>query len=121
MEEVMATMIAGYILRAKKRNTTVRFYEALGIDMAEQEHGGPKHFEMTSVSAAPVFELYQRTKKFPQDTLMLAVDSIDEAIAVAREFGIVPLQEARLASGLKIAYISDPDGRPILLLQNLNQ
>mgnify|MGYP001602530872 CR=1 FL=1 len=113
----MATQVAGYILRAKDRHTTARFYQELGLNTKEHRHGGPKHYEMGTLTDACVMEVYQWSELFPHDALMLSVDSISNALGIAATYGIQPRTELREMPEMKFIYINDPDGRAIMLIE----
>jgi hypothetical protein len=62
-------------------------------------------------------EIYSRTAVFPQDTLMLNVDSIGESLQIAATFGIRPSTDVREMQGGQFVYITDPDGRPVMFIE----
>lgn len=113
----MATRIAGIVLRTRDRHVTAQFYARLGLATHEHQHGGPKHFEIGPLSPDYVVEIYQGTEIFDQDAIMLEVDSIADAIAVAAEFGISPKTDIRGSESMKFIYITDPDGRDVMLIE----
>lgn len=113
----MAAQIAGYILRARDRHKTARFYEELGLCTKEHQHGGPKHFEMGPLAKSCVAEVYQWSESFPQDALMLNVDSISSTLEIAARYGIEPETEVRDVTDMKFIYIKDPDGRTVMLIE----
>lgn len=54
------------VLRCADLDATLAFYERLGLEFAEEQHGrGPRHFS-TQLGAA-VLELYPATDRFPID------------------------------------------------------
>lgn len=113
----MATEIAGCVLRAKDRHVTARFYSALGLGIDEHQHGGPMHYEVGPLALSCVMEVYSWSESFPQDTLMIYVDSIPATLGVVAEHGIMPTSELKEMSNMKFVYIKDPDNRPVMLIE----
>ena len=113
----MPTRIAGVVLRAADRHVTAQFYARLGLDAREHEHGGPKHYEIGPSSEGFVVEAYARSPAFPSDAIMVEVDSIDAALRAAEQFGVRPSAPAKVAGGLRFVYVTDPDGRPVMLIE----
>jgi len=111
----MKTHILGVILRASKRNKTAEFYKALGLSTHEHAHGGPKHHEIGPLADDAVVELYQQSAEYSRDALIVGVSSLDEALAVAVSFRV--RIDTRLVETKRMAYITDPDGRSILLIE----
>ncbi|MEK7187692.1 MAG: hypothetical protein AAB691_02510 [Patescibacteria group bacterium] len=114
----MATTIAGFVLRATNRQETARFYAELGLHTREHKHGGPAHHEVMPMADTCVMEIYAASPDFPKDALMLIVDSIETALQVASEFGIQATTDVSVLEDTKFVYITDPDGRPVLLIEN---
>ncbi len=113
----MYTRIAGYILRAEDKKITADFYSRLGLGVREHEHGGPLHFEITESSPDSVVEIYQRTNAVSVDALMIEVDSINDALKIVKEFGILPKTALKETIDMQFIYINDPDGRGVMLLE----
>ncbi len=113
----MTTKIAGFILRCEDRNRTAKFYAKLGLTANEHQHGGPLHFEVGSFDENPVVELYIKSARFSRDAIMLEVDSIAAALAVAKEFGIEPKPDRGIFKDFIFEYITDPDGRDVMLIE----
>jgi hypothetical protein len=113
----MPTRIAGVVLRSTDRHVTARFYGSLGLAANEHEHGGPKHYEIGPSSEGFVVEAYLKSPEFPRDALMVEVDSIDAALAAVREFGSQPRTAVKVAGDMKFVYVSDPDGRDVMLIE----
>lgn len=113
----MSTKITGFILRCEDRKRTAEFYAKLGLITNEHQHGGPLHFEVGPFAENPVAELYTKSTRFPKDAVMLEVDSIAAALAVAEEFGIEPKPEHGVFQGFFFYYITDPDGRDVMLIE----
>jgi predicted enzyme related to lactoylglutathione lyase len=113
----MGTQIAGYVLRARDRHITARFYSELGLNMHEHQHGGPMHYEMGPLAPGCVVEVYKSTDVFSHDALMLNVDSISDALEIAARYGIKPTSAVREMTSARFVYITDPDGRMVLLIE----
>lgn len=113
----MATKIAGFILRSHSRRETADFYAALGLNPHEHSHGGPVHFELGPNSPDIVLEIYQRSDAFYQDAVMIAVDSIENAIKAIEKFDPDPIYPIKGDEGFRFIYVSDPDERPVMLIQ----
>lgn len=113
----MAASIAGFVLRAGDRHETSRFYEELGLRGNEHQHGGPVHYAMGPMSDECVMEVYSRSPAFSQDALMLNVDSIVASLQVAATFGIQAKMNVREMQDALFIYITDPDGRPVMLIE----
>ena len=111
----MATRFAGTVLRAADKHATARFYERLGFEAHEHEHGGPRHYEIGPVASSAVVEVYARSTAFTGDAIMIEVDSLDAALAAVLEPGAAPKD----AGAFRFAYVTDPDGRDIMLIENL--
>ena len=116
------TKIVGFVLSCKDKEETAQFYANLGLETNSHQHGnGPFHFEATSFTENPVVEFYDAETRRQKDTIMLEVDSIDNALAVARLFGIEPtspLSKYKMAGkNYRYIYITDPDGRDVMLIK----
>jgi predicted lactoylglutathione lyase len=115
---IMNTRIAGIVLRASNRHITAEFYKKLGLNTNEHEHGGPKHYEIGPLSKENVVEIYQQSTTFTRDAIMLEVDSIDSAITAVSDLGIKPKGEVKDSVSMRFVYITDPDGRDVMLIEN---
>ncbi len=113
----MNSRIAGFILRAMDKVVTADFYSKLGLSLREHEHGGPLHFEILDASQNFVTEIYQKTEKFAMDAVMIEVGSINDALKIVKEFGIIPKTELKEMVDIKFMYITDPDGRDVMLIE----
>ncbi len=113
----MTTRIAGIILRATEKDLTARFYAELGLKTHEHEHGGPKHYEVTPLSPEYAVEIYKKSPTFSSDAIMLEVDSLATALYVAAKFGIEPKGGIRDTDTTRFIYITDPDGRSVMLIE----
>ena len=113
----MPTRIAGVVFRSADRHATARFYARLGLGTREHEHGGPKHYEIGPASEAFVVEAYLKSAAFARDAIMVEVDSIAAALAAVSEFGTRPRTEPKVAGDMKFLYVSDPDGRDVMLIE----
>ena len=113
----MAARIAGMVLRARSREASGKFYEALGLILNEHAHGGPMHFEMGPNADDLVFEIYRGSINFSEDALMIEVDSLNEALRTCEGFKIFPLEEIKEVGDMKFTYILDLDDRSVMLLE----
>ena len=114
----MATRFAGTILRAADKHATARFYERLGLLAHEHEHGGPRHYEIGPVAPSAVVEVYARSAAFTGDAIMIEVDSLDAVLAAVLEPGAAPKVGPKDAGAFRFAYVTDPDGRDVMLIEN---
>lgn len=112
----MQAHIAGYVMRAPDKDATKKFYEALGLQFHEHQHGGPMHFEIGPNSPDIVFELYRASLEYPLDAIMLEVDSINDAIAVCKTLDI-PGYEMHMHMAGTLVFVTDPDGRNVMLFE----
>lgn len=108
--------VAGFILRAQSREETSAFYRALGLQAHEHVHGGPIHFELGPTDPGCVAEIYKWSPNFPSDALMVKVSSIDEALA---RIGVSV--EVRDVNDMRLAYVTDPDGRAVMVFEQITQ
>jgi hypothetical protein len=115
----MSTKLVGIVLRADNKHVTAQFYEKLGLTKEdEHQHGtGPKHYGLNPVSPEYVVEIYASSPAFITDAIMLEVDSITEALLVAAQFSIAPELPVKDAGPFTFVYITDPDGRDVMLIE----
>lgn len=114
----MPTEIAGIVFRSKDKTLLARFYSDMGLRTNEHQHGGPGHFEVTSMSNNGVLEIYSLSELFPHDALMLYVDSLFETLSVvANGYNIYPERAIKETAASFFVYIKDPDGRLVMLIQ----
>ena len=60
------------VFRCADLDATLAFYEGLGLEFAEEQHGrGPRHFS-TQLGQA-VLELYPATDRFPVDQATIGI------------------------------------------------
>ncbi len=111
------THILGVVLRAMDSPQTAQFYSALGLTVFEHEHGGPRHYAVEKISGDFVLEIYRKSENFKRDALMVEVESITAALAVVQKFGIEAHTELKDTGSMKFIYITDPDGRDVILIQ----
>lgn len=114
----MPTQIIGFVLRAGDRNVTAQFYEKLGLKAKEHQHGGPMHHEVGPLAEGFVVEIYKKSLAFATDAIMIGVDSLEEAIRAVAEFGIAPKGEIKEIESTRFVYVTDPDGRDVMLIQS---
>ncbi len=108
--------MAGFMLRAQSREETAAFYQALGLQAHEHKHGGPIHFELGPTDPGCVAEIYKRTSNYPKDALMVKVSSIDETLA-----RIGATVEVKDVGDMRLTYLTDPDGRAVMLYEEVPQ
>ena len=113
----MATRFAGIVLRASDKDATARFYQRLGLVAREHEHGGPRHYEVGPLAPDAVVEVYARSAAFSGDAVMVEVDSLDAALAAALAPGEGPKVGPKDAGAFRFAYVTDPDGRSVMLIE----
>lgn len=115
----MSTVIAGFVLRSTNKLQTIRFYEALGLTTQKHEHDGPVHYEIKPLSDDFVVEVYTKSDVFPEDAVMLSVDSIKDVLYALQVAGFCVRIKAgvRDSVNMKLIYVFDPDDRPVLLLE----
>jgi hypothetical protein len=116
----MSARIAGVVFRAADRHVTARFYARLGLAAREHEHGGPKHYEIGPPSEGFVVEAYLKSSAFPVDPVMVEVESIDAALAAVSALGARPRTAVKTAGDMKFVYVSDPDGRDVMLIEKIS-
>lgn len=115
----MKTTVAGFILRTGNRVETSKFYAELGLNIKEHRHGGPIHNEVGPMSQECTLEIYLRSQTFTEDVLMLNVNSIDEALCTASKFNIQPQTALLKMQDSNYIYITDPDGRSLMLIEKI--
>ncbi len=115
----MKIEIAGLVLRCKNRQNTAAFYSNLGLTVgAEHQHGGgPMHAQIKPTVEDFAVEIYAASDKHPTDALLLRVDSIEAVLAAADIESIMPIKEVGIK--YRVAIISDPDGRKVILFQEI--
>jgi hypothetical protein len=113
----VATRFAGTVLRAADKHATARFYERLGLVTHEHEHDGPRHYEIGPVALDAVVEVYARSAAFTGDAIMVEVDSLDAALTAVLDSGAAPKVGPKDAGAFRFAYVTDPDGRDVMLIE----
>jgi hypothetical protein len=116
-QEAPVARIAGFVLRSTNKHLTAAFYKDLGLIVEEEQHGGPKHYEVGPLSDAAVVEIYQSSQQFPHDTLMLEVESLQLALEVALRHGVAPTCDIKDTPDMRFVYVTDPDARPLMLIE----
>ena len=114
----MKTSISGIILRVAQKQITADFYAKIGLNFREHSHGGPLHYECLDISPAFVAEIYQSSPAYPDDALMLTVESISEVLDIAKTFDISPRGMIKETDEIRFIYITDPDGHDVMLVEN---
>lgn len=104
------------VLRTPKLEEMRTFYSALGASFQREQHGkGPEHFAATLADDF-VLELYPCIDGAMPDLglrLGLSVDDIEETLSLIGESSAL----RQTQSGLR-AFLRDPDGRTVELLQS---
>ena len=113
----MAARFAGIVLRAADKHATAKFYERLGLKSHEHEHGGPRHYEIGPLAPGAVMEVYAKSATFSGDAVMVEIDSLDAALAAVLAPGEAPKVGPKDTGTFKFAYVTDPDGRPVMLIE----
>jgi hypothetical protein len=114
----MSTKLHGIILRSENRARLEEFYTGLGLTFQVHQHGGPVHAECQDIDNAFVLEIYAASRAYPRDALIIRVDSLLASIAIAESSGGALLVAAQEKPTMRFAYISDPDGRPVMLFES---
>ncbi len=113
----MTTKIGGILFRCLDKKKTAKFYAKLGLTIVEHEHGGPLHFEIGPAASTMVVELYNASDYYPRDAIMIMVDSLKKSLGKIKKLGIVPKTSIIENRGFVLIYITDPDGRDVMLFQ----
>ena len=108
------------VLKTPQVDRLLAFYQALGVELAEEQHGsGPLHFAgQIGDAILEVYPLPDEDGVADATTrLGFAVDRLIEVVQSLREAGTVIVSEPReTAWGLR-AVVRDPDGRAVELYQ----
>jgi hypothetical protein len=107
------------VLKTRQMDNLRVFYEALGVELAEEKHGnGPVHYAGQIGEA--ILEVYPLPNGDAADTrtrLGFAVEKLAEVVQALRNVGVVVAREPqRTAWGLR-AVVRDPDGRAVELYE----
>ena len=109
--------IVGYVFRTTDQERLTAFLTCIGLSFVKEKHGGgPVHFAC-EVDNASVFELYERTKKNADDTLLVHVDSIQETLKKLKKEKFLDGQSVEGSPDGRQAVVYTPDGRPVLLFE----
>jgi hypothetical protein len=114
----MSSKLHGLILRSENHVRLEKFYAALGLSFEVHQHGGPVHAACQDIDDAFVLEIYAASRAYPRDALIIRVDSLLASIAIAESLGGALLVAARGQGAMHFAYVSDPDGRPVMLFES---
>jgi predicted enzyme related to lactoylglutathione lyase len=109
------------VLRTSQLERLRRFYQLLGIDFTEEQHGtGPLHF--TGQVGITVIELYPHASEgnFVDSSLRLgfSMTNLDETIQALKKDGIAIVSEPKATAWGARAVVRDPDGRSVELYQD---
>jgi|AntRauTorckE6833_2_1112554.scaffolds.fasta_scaffold06782_6 hypothetical protein len=115
----MSSKIIGTVFRSQDKHKTAAFYEVLGLFLNEHQHGGPLHYEASPLAEDFVCEIYQASEKFSADAVMVEVSSVEESIEAVAALGVEPKTQLKQAGDTKFIYVTDPDGRDVMLLQKV--
>jgi catechol 2,3-dioxygenase-like lactoylglutathione lyase family enzyme len=115
--------LALIVLRCRDLQASRAFYTALGVSLAEEQHGsGPVHYAAELGDA--VFELYPgKPGAAPERTaagatlLGFRVDDLDGALAAVRASGAPVVSAPAETPWGRRAVVLDPDGRAVELKQ----
>jgi predicted enzyme related to lactoylglutathione lyase len=113
----MATEIAGFVFRSSDRHATAKFYEALGLNTDEHSHGGPMHYGILSFSLESILEVYQSSRDFFKDSIMIYVDSIESALSKVGQFESELIGKIKDTDNMRFVYTTDPDNRSVMLIE----
>ncbi len=112
----MAAKFLGIILRSQAYDKTAEFYQKLGLSFFEHQHGGPKHYQTENVDPKFVVEIYKKSAAYPNHSVIILVSSLQDAL------GAVNLSESveiKTTEKMRFAYVHDPDGTPVMLIENI--
>lgn len=115
----MTTQILGITLRCLDEQATMEFYFALGLTKNRVSGDGSLCLLVETHAKEMPFEIDGFDVYPPMDSYTFVVDSMDEALTAIERLGILPKTEVRTRSDGKAiyCYITDPDGRTIMLVQ----
>jgi len=117
MPDVLMTLL---VLKTRQVEQLRLFYQALGIELAEEQHGkGPVHF--AGRAGDVVIEIYplpdDGTQVDPSTRLGFAVQNLAEIVQTLQGIGIKIVTEPRETAWGFQAVVKDPDGRSVELSQ----
>lgn len=110
------------VLRSTDIESGRRFYEAIGLEFAEEQHGtGPVHF--AAIMNGIVFEIYPGDASSEQNQVRLGfkVTDIENTLRSIRDVGSKVLTEPKPSPWGLRAVVEDPDGRKIELTERTDQ
>jgi catechol 2,3-dioxygenase-like lactoylglutathione lyase family enzyme len=110
--------IGGVILRCKDRARTAAFYSRLGLRAEGRQRGGSIHYEVLPISESFVVELHLASASFDKDAIMIEVQSLADVLKILEEeCAVLPRSVSTSSTGTSLAYVSDPDGRDVMLYE----
>jgi hypothetical protein len=109
--------VLGFVLRSKNRHKTARFYEVLGLHAHEHSHDGPVHYGISPTSKEFIVEIYAQSANFDHDTVMVIVDSVEQSLIAVAALEILPRTKLMQTDTLRYIYVTDPDGRDVMIVE----
>ncbi|OJJ19395.1 hypothetical protein BKI52_21540 [marine bacterium AO1-C] len=108
------------VIWSQEITTLVKFYNLLGVQLQQEQHGkGPIHYA-AQLSETNVFEIYPATsaeKVTRNIRLGFQVEQLDIVLNTLIEAGFVVHQPAKKSTWGYRAVILDPEGRKIELVE----
>ena len=115
------TGFSAVILWTQRIDETLRFYQALGLPLVEEDHGeGPIHYACYiagvhfAIFPGEIGEAVSR-RSGGCTQVGFNVSDVDAAFATAKELGAKVVWEPRDMPWGRAALVRDPDGRPVEL------
>lgn len=108
------------VLYVSDLEQSARFYSALGIEFAEERHGGgPLHYSSNAGSGL-VFELYPAgSKPVTRTRIGFRFDDAAEAVAALSAAGWTEVSQARDLDYGCVRVVRDPDGNAVELVETI--
>ncbi len=108
------------VLKTRQLDRLRAFYRALGVELAEEKHGGgPVHYAgQVGEAVLEIYPLPDESNTADTTTrLGFAVEKLTEVIQALRDAGAVIQSEPRQTAWGLQAIVRDPDGRTVELYQ----
>ncbi len=106
------------VIRVADMEKSRRFYEALGLQFTEEQHGqGPLH--LSAVLGGTVFEIYPLGNKPITSGIRLGfrVSSVSKALDHLRQFDVTVNNPPTHTDYSLVSVVSDPDGHRIEIVE----